>query len=86
MSTLELIRGSLPASIHLEESAPEAPIVLIGDAAQLHRVAMNLCSNAIQAMSTGGTLRDTRGRRTPRASAVARNTRAGPVRAADRRG
>src|SRR5712671_306028 len=57
MSTLELIRGSLPASIHLEASAPEAPLVLIGDATQLHRVAMNLCSNAIQAMNTGGTLR-----------------------------
>jgi signal transduction histidine kinase len=55
--TLELIRGSLPASIHLEASAPAAPLVLIGDATQLHRVAMNLCSNAIQAMSTGGTLR-----------------------------
>jgi signal transduction histidine kinase len=55
--TLELIRGSLPASIHLEASAPEAPLVLIGDATQLHRVAMNLCSNAIQAMNLGGTLR-----------------------------
>jgi len=55
--TLELIRGSLPAGIRLEASAPEAPLVLIGDATQLHQVAMNLCSNAIQAMSTGGTLR-----------------------------
>jgi signal transduction histidine kinase len=57
--TLELIRGSLPASIRLEGSAPEAPVVLIGDPTQLHRVAMNLCSNAIQAMNTGGTLRVT---------------------------
>ena len=55
--TLELIRGSLPAGIRLEASAPETPLVLIGDATQLHQVAMNLCSNAIQAMSTGGTLR-----------------------------
>jgi signal transduction histidine kinase len=54
---LELISGSLPAGIHLEASAPETPLVLIGDATQLHQVAMNLCSNAIQAMSTGGTLR-----------------------------
>jgi signal transduction histidine kinase len=29
----------------------------MGDATQLHQVTMNLCSNAIQAMSTGGTLR-----------------------------
>jgi signal transduction histidine kinase len=55
--TLELIRGSLPAGIRLEASAPETPLVLIGDATQLHQVAMNLCTNAIQAMSTGGTLR-----------------------------
>jgi PAS domain S-box-containing protein len=55
--TLELISGSLPAGIHLEASAPETPLVLIGDATQLHQVAMNLCSNAIQAMNTGGTLR-----------------------------
>jgi signal transduction histidine kinase len=57
--TLELIRGSLPADIRLDASAPGAPLVLIGDATQLHQVAMNLCSNAIQAMSTGGTLRVT---------------------------
>jgi PAS domain S-box-containing protein len=57
--TLELLRGSLPAGIRLEASAPEAPLVLISDATQLHQVTMNLCSNAIQAMSTGGTLRVT---------------------------
>jgi PAS domain S-box-containing protein len=57
--TLELIRGSLPADIRLDASAPGAPLVLIGDATQLHQVAMNLCRNAIQAMSTGGTLRVT---------------------------
>jgi PAS domain S-box-containing protein len=54
---LELIRASLPASICLQVSAPEVPLVLIGDATQLHRVVINLCSNAIQAMSTGGILR-----------------------------
>jgi predicted ATPase/signal transduction histidine kinase len=55
--TLELIRGSLPRGIALEATVPEAPIVVIGDAIQLHQVVMNLCSNAIQAMSAGGTLR-----------------------------
>jgi signal transduction histidine kinase len=55
--TLELLRGSLPAGIHLEASAPASPLVVIGDAIQLHQVVMNLCSNAIQAMRAGGTLR-----------------------------
>jgi len=54
---LELIQGSLPAKIGLEASTPELPFVVIGDATQLHQVVMNLCSNAIHAMSGGGTLR-----------------------------
>jgi signal transduction histidine kinase len=57
--TLELVRGTLPADIRLETTAPEPPLVVIGDATQLHQIAMNLCSNAIQAMSGGGTLRVT---------------------------
>jgi predicted ATPase/signal transduction histidine kinase/CheY-like chemotaxis protein len=55
--TLELLRGSLPAAIHLEASAAQLPLVVVGDATQLHQVVMNLCSNAIQAMSAGGALR-----------------------------
>jgi signal transduction histidine kinase len=55
--TLELVRGSLPENIRLEADVPESPLVVIGDATQLHQVVMNLCSNAIQAMSAGGTLR-----------------------------
>jgi PAS domain S-box-containing protein len=55
--TLELLRGSLPAAIRLETSAPQLPLVVIGDATQLHQVVMNLCNNAIQATSAGGTLR-----------------------------
>jgi PAS domain S-box-containing protein len=55
--TLELVRGSLPANIHLDASPPQSPLVVVGDATQLHQVVMNLCSNAIQAMSAGGTLR-----------------------------
>src|SRR5216684_2431567 len=55
--TLELLRGSLPAAIRLEASAPQLPLVVIGDATQLHQVVMNLCSNAIQATSARGTLR-----------------------------
>ncbi|HWS69924.1 MAG TPA: AAA family ATPase [Steroidobacteraceae bacterium] len=55
--TLELLRGSIPADIRLEASAPASPLVVMGDATQLHQVVMNLCSNAIQAMRAGGILR-----------------------------
>jgi signal transduction histidine kinase len=57
--TLELIRGSLPANVRLEASAPELPLVVVGNATQLHQIVMNLCSNAIQGMRTGGILRVT---------------------------
>jgi signal transduction histidine kinase len=36
---------------------PQRPLVVIGDATNCTRVVTNLCSNAIQAMSGGGTLR-----------------------------
>jgi PAS domain S-box-containing protein len=55
--TLEMVSGSLPANIPLDASIPGSPLVAFGDATQLHQVVMNLCSNAIQAMSDGGTLR-----------------------------
>ena len=55
--TLELVRGSLPAAVRLEAELPPASCHVIGDATQLHQVAMNLCTNAIQAMPNGGTLR-----------------------------
>jgi len=54
---LELLQGSLPAAIRIEAGDLESPLVMIGDATQLHRVVMNLCTNAIQAMPGGGTLR-----------------------------
>jgi signal transduction histidine kinase len=57
--TLELLQGSLPAGIRVEASAPATPLVVIGNATQLHQVVMNLCSNAIQAMRARGILRVT---------------------------
>jgi NO-binding membrane sensor protein with MHYT domain/nitrogen-specific signal transduction histidine kinase len=59
--TLELLRGSLPANIRLESSAPALPLIVTGDATQLHQVVMNVCRNAIQAMSATGILRVTLG-------------------------
>jgi PAS domain S-box-containing protein len=54
--TLELVRGSLPAKIRLDAVVPQSSFVVIGDATQLHQVVMNLCSNAMHALTTGGTL------------------------------
>jgi predicted ATPase/signal transduction histidine kinase/GAF domain-containing protein len=76
--TLELLRGSLPAAIRLEASAPKSPLTVIGDATQLHQVVMNLCSNAIQAMSAGGTLRVALEATEPAAERVLSNGSLGP--------
>jgi len=55
--TLELLEPSLPAGIHLESRIDSGNSAVIGDATYLHQVAMNLCTNAVQAMEKGGTLR-----------------------------
>jgi signal transduction histidine kinase/ActR/RegA family two-component response regulator len=57
--TLELLEPSLPAEIRLEKQLVAGNAAVIGDATHLHQVAMNLCTNAVQAMQTGGTLRVT---------------------------
>jgi signal transduction histidine kinase len=54
--TLELIRGSIPVDIRLGSNGSESPLIVTGDATRLHQVVTNLCSNAIQAMSRGGSL------------------------------
>jgi PAS domain S-box-containing protein len=54
--TLELLEASLPAGIHLESSIEAGNAAVFGDATYLHQVAMNLCTNAIQAMEQGGVL------------------------------
>ncbi len=52
--TIELLRASLPAGIRLESRLEAGDAALIGDATHLHQVAMNLCTNALQAMEQGG--------------------------------
>jgi signal transduction histidine kinase/CheY-like chemotaxis protein len=54
--TLDVIRGSLPVGTALQLALPSEPLVVIGDPTQLHQVVMNICTNAIQAMSGDGTL------------------------------
>ena len=55
--TLDVMRGSLPHGVKLESRLPPEPLVTLGNATQLHQVVMNLCTNAVQAMAAGGTLR-----------------------------
>ncbi|HEX6297221.1 MAG TPA: PAS domain S-box protein [Burkholderiales bacterium] len=57
--TLELVRGSLADGIRLLARLPGTPLYVVGDPTQLHRVTMNLCTNAVHAMGAGGTLRVT---------------------------
>ena len=57
--SLELLEPSLPEEIRLEQNLAAGDAAVIGDETQLHQVVMNLCTNAVQAMQTGGTLRVT---------------------------
>jgi signal transduction histidine kinase/CheY-like chemotaxis protein len=54
--TLELLAASLPPGIQLEIRLEAGNAAVIGDATHLHQVAMNLCTNALQAMERGGVL------------------------------
>ena len=54
--TIELLEGSLPTGVRLESRLEAGNAAVIGDATHLHQVAMNLCTNALQAMEHGGVL------------------------------
>jgi predicted ATPase/signal transduction histidine kinase/GAF domain-containing protein len=55
--TLELLTASLPPDVRLERQLDAADTAVVGDATQLHQVAMNLCTNAVHAMGQRGVLR-----------------------------
>jgi PAS domain S-box-containing protein len=55
--TLELLQASLPSGIRVESRLAADNAAVIGDATHLHQVAMNLFTNALQAMGHGGVLR-----------------------------
>jgi PAS domain S-box-containing protein len=54
--TLELLAASLPPAVRLERGLQAGDAAVVGDATQLHQVVMNLCTNAMHAMSGGGVL------------------------------
>jgi PAS domain S-box-containing protein len=55
--TLDQLSAKLPPDITLHAKLHSGRAAMKGDATQVHQVAMNLATNAIQAMPGGGTLR-----------------------------
>ena len=65
---LKLLRASLPATISMEQDVQENCGPILADSTQVHQVVMNLCTNAYQAMQSGGgtlTVITERGRQRP---------------------
>jgi len=54
---LDQIAAKLPANVTLHAKLHAERAAIQGDATQVHQLLMNLATNAIQAMATGGTLR-----------------------------
>ncbi len=52
--TLKLLRASLPATIEIRQTLAADQAAVLADPTQLHRVVMNLCTNAYQAMGSQG--------------------------------
>jgi PAS domain S-box-containing protein len=53
---VELLATSLVPGVRLDQRLEAGDAAIVGDATQLHQVAMNLCTNALQAMENGGAL------------------------------
>jgi PAS domain S-box-containing protein len=53
---LVVIKASAPKGLVIESTVEEAAPCIEADAAEIYQVILNLCTNAVQAMSEGGTL------------------------------
>lgn len=53
---LELLSASAPQEIHIERKLAVDAVAVVADPTQIHQIVMNLCTNAIHAMKSGGTL------------------------------
>ncbi|RCW71257.1 ATP-binding protein [Pseudorhodoferax soli] len=51
-----MLSPSLPATFHVQTQLTSGSSAVIGDPTQLYQVAMNLCTNAVQAMGDAGTV------------------------------
>jgi signal transduction histidine kinase/ActR/RegA family two-component response regulator len=49
--------AALPPEVTVAMELPQAPLVVAGDASQLHQMLANLVTNAVQAVSSGGEVR-----------------------------
>ena len=56
VEALDLVAASLPAGVRLERELAAGDAAVMGDPAQVHQVVMNLCTNAVHAMKSKGTL------------------------------
>jgi PAS domain S-box-containing protein len=54
---LDLLAAKLPPSVDIERQLRVGRAAVLGDPTQVHQVLMNLATNAIQAMTSGGKLR-----------------------------
>lgn len=53
---IDLMRASLPADITVDTRLDSGNAAMMGDQTQIHQVIINLMTNAVQAMGSGGTL------------------------------
>ena len=53
---LKLLRASIPSTIEFKQHIQPKPIIVCARPTQIHQVVMNLCTNAAQAMQSGGGL------------------------------